>query len=126
MHLPAMAFDLAIGQCKSFDYKAGRFWEDLLHRADWRDPLNKNFQAKEYYRTGKLDDSTTKFFMNKPDAILPKDEFGVVNNYAGVRPHKRNRMEIEYGIVKPVKFEEKIILQWEMPRALNISQINEK
>jgi hypothetical protein len=38
----AMAFDLAIGQCRSFDYKAGKFWEDLLHRADWRDPLNTN------------------------------------------------------------------------------------
>ena len=97
-----------------------------MHRADWRDPLNKNLQAKEYYRTGKLDDSTTKFFMNKPDAILPKDEFGVVNNYDGIRPNKRNWMEIEHGIVKPVNFEEKTILQWDMPRALNLSQINDK
>ncbi|MBV8044200.1 DUF3274 domain-containing protein, partial [Pluralibacter sp.] len=34
----AMAFDLALGQCRSFDYQAGKFWEALLHRADWRDP----------------------------------------------------------------------------------------
>lgn len=48
----AMAFDLAIGQCKAFNYKAGEFWEALLHRADWRDVHNGNVDAKEYYRTG--------------------------------------------------------------------------
>lgn len=68
----AMAFDLAIGQCKSFDYQAGKFWEGLLHRADWRDPQNGYPAAKEYYRTGMLDEQRTKWFMNKPDEVLPK------------------------------------------------------
>jgi hypothetical protein len=77
----AMAFDLAVGQCKSFDYKWGEFWMDLLHRADWRDPQNKSDDAKEYYKTGKLPELIAKQFMNKPNAILPTGEFGVVNAY---------------------------------------------
>jgi hypothetical protein len=75
----AMAFDLAIGQCRAFDYKAGKFWEDLLHRADWRDPQNGFKPAVDYYRAGKLPEALTKWFMNKPDDILPKGDFGVVN-----------------------------------------------
>ncbi|HDX8998788.1 T6SS effector phospholipase Tle3 domain-containing protein [Klebsiella michiganensis] len=78
----AMAFDLAIGQCKAFDYKAGEFWEALLHRADWRDVHNGNPQAREYYRTGRLDTALTKDFMNKPDEVVPSlKECGVVNKY---------------------------------------------
>jgi hypothetical protein len=122
----AMAFDLAIGQCKSFDFKAGRFWEDLLHRADWRDPLNKNSYATDYYKTGRLNKENTKDFMNKPQNVLPKGCFGVVNDYVGTRPNQRNKLEIDTGIVKSASFEEKNILQWDMPRALSLSQINEK
>ncbi|WP_368525230.1 T6SS effector phospholipase Tle3 domain-containing protein [Enterobacter asburiae] len=122
----AMAFDLAIGQCKSFDFKAGRFWEDLLHRADWRDPLNKNSYATDYYKTGRLNKENTKDFMNKPQDVLPKGCFGVVNDYVRTRPNQRNKLEIDTGIVKSASFEEKNILQWDMPRALSLSQINEK
>lgn len=122
----AMAFDLAIGQCRSFDFKAGKFWEDLLHRADWRDPLNKNLSATDYYRSGRLPAATTKFFMNKPDDTLPKGDFGVVNDYDSERPSFRNRVDTDMGIVKPNNFLDKTILQWGMPRALTDRQINEK
>lgn len=79
----AMAFDLAIGQCEAFDYREGKFWEMLLHTADWRDRLGEYAPAKEYYRTGKLPEQATKWHMNKPSQVLPEGEFGVVNEYAG-------------------------------------------
>ena len=69
----AMAFDLAIGQCRAFDYKAGKFWEDLLHRADWRDPQNGYQFAKDYFKTGLLNEQHTKNYMNKPDEVLPRE-----------------------------------------------------
>ncbi|WP_029593259.1 effector protein Tle3 domain-containing protein [Franconibacter pulveris] len=119
----AMAFDLAIGQCKSFDYKAGKFWEGLLHRADWRDPQNGFPAAKEYYRTGKLDDQQTKWFMNKPDGILPTGDYGVENDYAGIRPRSRNLMDIEAGTVRPEDFQEVKLLQWEMSKPKSDSQL---
>ena len=106
----AMAFDLAIGQCRSFDFKAGKFWEDLLHRADWRDPLNKNQQATEYYRSGKLPVISTKFFMNKPDDVLPTGNFGVSNEYQNATTVKPSR-DLSAGnqVIKN--------LQWDMPKA---------
>ena len=108
----AMAFDLAVGQCKSFDFKWGEFWMDLLHRADWRDPQNKYIPAKNYYLMGKLNDTLTKDFMNKPDSILPSGDFGVVNDY------------YNSTTVKPARHPEihnKDIpnLQWDMPKPLN-------
>ncbi|HGH4679292.1 TPA: DUF3274 domain-containing protein [Enterobacter bugandensis] len=106
----AMAFDLAIGQCRSFDYKAGKFWEDLLHRADWRDPLNKNLQAVEYYRSGILPDETTKWFMNRPDDILPKGNFGVVNEF-------NNATKVKLSRDLAVGNQEVANLQWDMPKA---------
>lgn len=105
----AMAFDLAIGQCKSFDYQAGKFWEGLLHRADWRDPQNGYPFAKEYYRTGKLDNVTTKFFMNKPDDILPKGDFGVENQFNNATAVKPSR-DLAAGN------QEVANLQWDMPK----------
>lgn len=119
----AMAFDLAIGQCKSFDYKAGKFWESLLHRADWRDPQNNYQFAKNYYRTGQLDDQNTKQYMNKPDEVLPKGDFGVENDYAGIRPRPRNLMDIETGTVRPEDFQEIKLLQWEMPKPKSDNQL---
>lgn len=106
----AMAFDLAIGQCRAFDYKAGKFWEDLLHRADWRDPLNKNLDAKEYYRSGQLPVFQTKDFMNKPDEVLPKGDYGVVNQFNNSTSVKPSR-DLAAGN-QQVKN-----LQWDMPRA---------
>ncbi|QIR22512.1 DUF3274 domain-containing protein [Enterobacter sp. SES19] len=106
----AMAFDLAIGQCKSFDYQAGKFWEGLLHRADWRDPLNKNQQAAEYYRSGNLPDATTKWFMNKPEGALPTGDFGVVNQF-------NNATKVIPSRDLAVGNQEVANLQWDMPKA---------
>jgi len=114
----AMAFDLAIGQCKAFDYKAGAFWEALLHRADWRDQHNGNIDASEYYRTGKLPLAQTKYYMNKPDDVLPKGDFGVENEYM----HK-------YTIVPAQKNEihnreqKEANLQWDMPKPKKDSEL---
>ncbi|MEL2243195.1 DUF3274 domain-containing protein [Leclercia adecarboxylata] len=119
----AMAFDLAIGQCKSFDYKAGKFWEELLHRADWRDPLNGFPAAKEYYRSGRLPDVSTKNLMNKPDEVLPKGIYGVENDFAGIRPRVRNPRNIDMGIVRLEDFQEVKLLQWEMPKPKSDSQL---
>jgi hypothetical protein len=105
-----MAFDLAIGQCRSFDYKAGKFWEALLHRADWRDPLNTNLQAVEYYRSGKLPDETTKWFMNRPDDILPTGNFGVINEFNNATTVKPSH-DLATGN------QEVANLQWEIPKA---------
>ncbi|HFK5815478.1 T6SS effector phospholipase Tle3 domain-containing protein [Enterobacter kobei] len=105
----AMAFDLAIGQCRSFDFKAGKFWEELLHRADWRDPLNKNQQAVEYYRSGILPDETTKWFMNRPDDILPTGNFGVVNEF-------NNAITVKPSKDLAAGNQEIANLQWDMPK----------
>ncbi|EOV9658690.1 DUF3274 domain-containing protein [Cronobacter turicensis] len=115
----AMAFDLAIGQCKAFDYQAGKFWEALLHRADWRDPQNKNKFAAEYYRTGKLNDETTKWFMNKPDEILPEGDFGVENKYMNTTTIRPSR-DLAVGN------QEVKNLQWDMPKPMSDSQLAEK
>lgn len=112
----AMAFDLAIGQCKSFDYQAGKFWEGLLHRADWRDPQNGYPAAKEYYRTGKLDEQRTKWFMNKPDEILPKGEFGIENQFNNSTTVKPSR-NLATGN------QEVANLQWDMPKPKSDSQL---
>lgn len=112
----AMAFDLAIGQCISFDYQAGKFWEGLLHRADWRDPQNGYPFAKEYYQTGKLDNVTTKFFMNKPDDILPKGEFGVENQFNNATAVKPSR-DLAAGN------QEVANLQWDMPKPKSDSDL---
>jgi len=112
----AMAFDLAIGQCKAFDYKAGKFWEGLLHRADWRDPLNGNAAAKEYYRTGKLPQTPTKDYMNKPDAILPTGDYGVVNKFNNATRVVPSR-DLSTGNKEVPN------LQWDMPKPLSDSQL---
>ncbi|MEB5750483.1 DUF3274 domain-containing protein [Leclercia adecarboxylata] len=119
----AMAFDLAIGQCKAFDYQAGKFWEALLHLADWRDPLNKNSDVKEYYRTGRLPVGTTKNYMNKPDEALPQGHYGVENDYAGVQPNVRNPKNIDMGLFKADDFQERKLLQWDMPKPKNDNQL---
>jgi hypothetical protein len=122
----AMAFDLAIGQCKSFDYQEGKFWESLLHRADWRDPLNPSSDAKNYYRTGKLNVTETKDFMNRPDEIkaLPKGDFGVDNGYGPrEKPYARSRVEIEMGLFPAGSSGMVTVKQWEMPTPFSDSQL---
>ena len=120
----AMAFDLAIGQCKAFDYQQGKFWEGLLHRADWRDPLNGFRDARDYYRTGKLSEPRTKFFMNRPNDILPTGEFGIVNDY-GPREklYVRNRIEIEMGLFPYGSTGMVKINQWNRPKTLSDSEL---
>lgn len=120
----AMAFDLAIGRCKSFDYQQGKFWEGLLHRADWRDPLNGFGPAKDYYRNGQLPQDDTKLFMNKPDDILPTGEFGVVNDY-GPREkiYVRSRVEIEMGLFPYGSTGMVKIPQWGRPKTLSDSEL---
>jgi Protein of unknown function (DUF3274). len=113
----AMAFDLAIGQCKAFDFQAGKFWEDLLHRADWRDPQNKYQFAKQYYQTGRLSDQDTKQYMNRPDQVLPKGEYGVVNTYMNATSVKPSR-DLAAGN------QEITNLQWDMPKPKRDSELS--
>ncbi|MCS2155968.1 DUF3274 domain-containing protein [Scandinavium sp. H11S7] len=109
----AMVFDLAVGKCKAFDFRYGAFWIELLQRADWRNKNSLFVNAVEYYRSGKLDVRNTKPFMNRPEEILPKGEFGVVNEYYNAtttRPAMRNEIHNR----------EESNLQWKMPKALNV------
>lgn len=112
----AMAFDLAIGQCKSFDYQAGKFWERLLHRADWRDPQNGYQFAKDYYKTGQLNEQHTKNYMNKPDEVLPTGEFGVENQFNNATSVKPSR-DLAAGN------QEVANLQWDMPKPKSDSDL---
>jgi len=105
----AMAFDLHIGQCRSFDYKAGEFWEAQLHRADWREPLNGFPAAKEYYQTGQLPEAQTKWFMDKPDEVLPKGDFGVENQF-------NNATKVIPSRDLAAGNQEVANLQWDMPK----------
>lgn len=120
----SMAFDLAIGQCESFDFQDGKFWEALLHRADWRDPQNGFPAAKEYYQTGRLPTAETKYHMNKPDEVLPTGEFGVVNDYGPrQKPNIRTRREIALGITHGDSASMITITQWDMPKTLNDKEL---
>lgn len=103
----AMAFDLAIGQCRAFDYKAGKFWEGLLHRADWRDPQNGNSAAKEYYRSGKLPLDETKRYMNKPAEVLPENVINQFNHATEFKPSRD--LSVGNQVITN--------LQWDMPKA---------
>ncbi|WP_281241273.1 effector protein Tle3 domain-containing protein [Thorsellia anophelis] len=78
-----MAFDLAIGVCRSYDDKD--FWYALLHMADWRDPQNPDEDAKHYYRTGELPPGI-KNAINKPGRFL--DKIPKVSNEFTNKPNK--------------------------------------
>ncbi|EPQ9051532.1 T6SS effector phospholipase Tle3 domain-containing protein, partial [Cronobacter turicensis] len=112
----AMAFDLAIGQCKAFDYQAGKFWEALLHRADWRDPQNGNADAREYYRSGRLPVAETKNFMNRPKEVLPEGDYGVENQF-------NNAITVKPSRVLAAGNQEVKNLQWDMPKPKSDSQL---
>ncbi|SFT46113.1 Protein of unknown function [Kosakonia arachidis] len=103
----AMAYDLAIGPCKSFDYDHGAFWSKLLRLADWRSGY-EDIEASNYYRSGQLPESDTKLFMNKPDQVLPKGEFGVVNQFM-------NATRVIPARYPEVHHQEVANLQWPMP-----------
>lgn len=109
----AMAFDLAVGICRAFDYENGEFWVKLLRRGDWRMKKNGLQKTVDYYDTGILNKADTKDYMNKPDDILPKGKFGVVNEF------------YHSTTVKPAKYNEIYNteisnLQWDMPESLNV------
>jgi hypothetical protein len=109
----AMAFDLAVGICRAFDYENGEFWVKLLRRGDWRMKKNGFLDAVNYYNTGKLSEDRTKDFMNKLDDILPKGVFGVVNEFCHsttVKPARHNEI---YNT-------EISNLQWDMPKPINV------
>ncbi|WP_052250290.1 hypothetical protein [Enterobacter sp. Bisph1] len=114
----AMAYDLAVGTCRSFDYQHGNFWNELLELADWRS-WQTDSDTYTYYRTGQLPFADTKIYMNRPDEVLPTGEFGVVNEYGmpknAVQPSPRNRWEIETGAVPPHSMTAIPVLQWDMP-----------
>ena len=103
----AMAYDLAIGPCKSFDVDHGHFWQMLLKRADWRE-WSEDDDASTYYRTGKLPEPKTKLYMNKPDLILSTGEFGVVNQFM-------NATRVIPARYPEIHNTEVANLQWPMP-----------
>ncbi|MEL4867825.1 DUF3274 domain-containing protein [Pantoea agglomerans] len=111
----AMAYDLAIGPCKSFDFEHGEFWKELLHLADWREWSSDTY-ARNYYRTGQLPEPETKIFMNKPDQILPKGEFGVVNQFM-------NASRVIPARYPEVHNREVVNLQWPMPPVEGFSTV---
>jgi len=112
----AMAYDLAIGQCKSHVIEDGEFWRGLLHRADWRREYNPNDNAAEYYRSGKLNKDLIKKFMNKPDEFLPKGEFEVVNDYGP-------RTRIHATRYPAIHNQEIPVYQWPMPPTLTAKEL---
>lgn len=107
----AMAYDLAIGPCRSFDYGDGEFWQQLLRLADWRNPWSGDSDASTYYRSGILPERDTKWRMNKPDEILPTGEFGVVNQF-------KNATRVIPARYPEVHNREVANLQWPMPSVM--------
>ncbi len=103
----AMAYDLAIGPCKSFDFEHGAFWRELIALADWRNWSTDSY-ARNYYRTGELRFETTKKYMNKPDSVLPTGEYGVVNQFM-------NAARVIPARYPEVHNREVANLQWPMP-----------
>jgi hypothetical protein len=109
----AMAFDLAVGICRAFDHRYGEFWKELLLRGDWRMKRNGLPRTVDYYNSGVLSELYTKPFMNRPNDILPKGEFGVVNEFCHpttVKPARQNE----------ISNTEMSNLQWDMPKPLNV------
>ena len=75
--------------------------------------LNGFQDAVNYYSSGVLSDLDTKPYMNRPNDILPKGEFGVVNEFCHsttVKPARHNEI---YNTETPN-------LQWDMPKILNV------
>jgi hypothetical protein len=108
-----MAFDLAVGICQAFDHRYGEFWKELLLRGDWRMKRNGFQDTLNYYNTGVLSELYTKPFMNRPNDVLPKGEFGVVNEFCHpttVKPARQNE----------ISNTEMSNLQWDMPKPLNV------
>ncbi|PLR31780.1 T6SS effector phospholipase Tle3 domain-containing protein [Chimaeribacter arupi] len=112
----AMAYDLAIGPCKSFDVDHGHFWQRLLRLADWRDRWSEDEYALAYYRTGKLPEPKTKWYMNKPDLILPTGKFGVVNQFM-------NATRVIPARYPEIHNTEVANLQWPMPPVENYDRV---
>ncbi|MNP63266.1 hypothetical protein D3C76_1586430 [compost metagenome] len=61
--------------------------------------------------------------MNKPDEVLPQGNYGVENDYVGIRPRARNPRNIDLGIVRSEDFQEVKLLQWEMPKPKSDGQL---
>lgn len=112
----AMVYDLAIGECQSFQNKD--FWESLILQADWRQSANPLVDVRNYYQYGQLPPEF-KALMNKPDREhgAPKGQFSVVNNYAPSKtrqtPHKDFNGQIGNNANEVITE-----LQWAMPKPL--------
>jgi hypothetical protein len=112
----AMAYDLAIGPCISFDFEHGKFWKMLLGLADWREQWSEDSDAATYYRTGELPFKETKVYMNKPDRILPTGDFGVVNQFM-------NATRVVPARYPEVHNTEVANTQWRMPPVQNYAKV---
>lgn len=108
----SMAYDLAIGQCKSFEQQD--FWKRLLLKADWRRQNSPDESTMDYFQKGQLPDNF-KIFMNKPelDHGIPLGELGVDNDYGP-------RKGVVPGDKRSIGNKAKIILQWDMPAPLDL------
>lgn len=91
----AMAFDLAVGRCRSYDetkVDGGPFWQSLLRLADWRcSPLEFD---RAYYGKGILPPHI-KQQMNKPLNVT-----GIVNERTEVDHYRRSLNEIDDRIAR--------------------------
>lgn len=114
----AMAYDLAIGQCKSFEYKD--FWDGLLLQADWRRPGNPDADTCKYYAEGILPKGFKKM-MNRPERgekPMPTGDYGVLNDYAGNVRVKGNAAVYSAGKLHDINVSKMAYtegLQWPMP-----------
>lgn len=113
----AMAYDLAVGPCRSFDVEHGEFWARLMRLADWREA--GTMEVLHYYHEGVLPKEDTKPFMNKPDKVLPTGEHGVVNEF---RPQKTKPSRFGYTPF-PAKSENAPELQWPMPPVQDYNKV---
>jgi hypothetical protein len=89
------AFDLAIGQCRSFDeakWDGGEFWQKLLRHADWRD--SDALGDKPYYTAGILP-KPIKEQMNKPPEIP-----GIVNETTTMRVYSNELQRLDEQIAR--------------------------
>ncbi|HJV25933.1 MAG TPA: DUF3274 domain-containing protein [Aromatoleum sp.] len=78
----AMAFDLAVGRCRSYDetkVDGGPFWQGLLRLADWR--FSELEFDRDYYTKGILPPDL-KRQMNKPPALSGIVNESTMANYA--------------------------------------------
>lgn len=91
----AMAFDIAVGRCRSYDetrVDGGALWQELLRQADWR--FSQAKEDHEYHARGLLPDGI-KTQMNKPPIL-----FGIVNERTATEHYGHELREIDERITR--------------------------